>query len=1435
MKPVEIEFLMKDRLSGGLDNARTKAGLLDSALKRVALTVGAAFTAEKIIEFGKAIIDARGEIESFQISFDTLIGNKDKSAAFFGELKDFAVNTPLLLNDLAKGGQLLLGFGVDVDKVMPTLKQIGDISMGNAERFNSLTLAFAQMSATGKLMGQDLLQMINAGFNPLTVISQKTGKSVALLKDEMSKGAISADMVADAFEAATAKGGKFNGMLEKQSKGIKGSISNLQGAIQDVLNEIGENGQSVITESIALATTAVKNYDKLGTILAGMITTYGLYRTVVMFAIEAEKGYTIAQTLNIKVLTLAEKAQKLLNKTMLSNPYVLAAVALGVVVTTLIAFRDTTTAAEKAQDNYNKKVQEANDKEQERKERLESLVAELQNECTAETRRMEILAIIKAQYPAFFKLLLDEKGHVRDLTEAWKSYNEEVAKNKANNNKNNASDLKQKIQEYQKYMALWKKHGRNPYLDKEDLSDEEKVLAAKYKNESLASLKSKIDIGERELSLYEKDVREDNFNQWKVDLKSKTDAQIEASRAAMVKRAQAANGNKHLLAAVGKRIIAIDEEKNIRKANAVNYGADFEAAKTEWETAKKELDAIEKDKDKYTRTQYDNAKKREETAEKAYKDLGGETGSKLTKKENAAKKVQEEANELKVEQAERQQKIDEYNKERINKEKQAAFEIRQTRIDTLKEGYEKEKAQIDLTYDKLIEENRLRQEQWVKELQNKDKEEWINKNPDYKKEGKVYTPTSTVADLSAGQKAQLEEYTNVANEYQKTANDKLLKDLFEKYRNFEQRRTDINKDFDAQRKAIENSKTPDGKDVSQDIKNAAIVELEKKRKEAMKGVNDEEVASMQKSSDLLIKLFEDASNKSVSEINKIMSETEQLLTYLSQTKADDITPKFGFTAEQLKTLKASPEQIKAIQKAVNELYSAGVKKNPFSALIKGLKELFKSGNDDDGEKSTEAKLAKIGASAAEAADMVGDVAGSLSKMFEAAGNDSAAEAMSTVQNVMSAVSNIGQGFAKGGIVGGIAAAVGEAANFIGQAFAASARHKAALKEIMNETISQQREYNLLLMQQNLEYEKGTTIFGTDSYGKAANAVKVMKDAIANLNNELSGTSEQKKEQARTGFMQRLFGGRKDANAALKQAYAGLADIEIKTGHKKTGLFGWGKGKDIYSSILGVYPDLIKANGEFNASLAETIINTREMSDEDKAALQNMINLSKQAEEAWQSVRDYFEGIFGELGTTLSNALVDAFRNGTDAAKAFTTAVTGMLEQLAEQMIYSVTIAPYIAKAQDDMLNIMKNDNLTDEQKFSNYVSILDGLTDGILSQQGNYNALLEKYKEKAAEKGITLWDKDATTQSGKTGAYETASQESITRLEGLYSSMLEHEISIDGNVENISEGLSIAVGHLKKIEENTSKSEEHLGKIEKSIGEMKNDIATIKRDGVKTR
>lgn len=1398
---------------------------IDKTFRTIGAGIAGYFTAGMIKDFGKAIIDARGEIESFQISFETLIGNKDKAIAFFSELKKFAVETPLLLNDLSKGAQLLLGFGVSLDKVMPTLKHIGDISMGNAERFNSLALAFAQMSATGKLMGQDLLQMVNAGFNPLKTMSETTGKSMETLKDEMSKGAISADMVAKAFEDATAKGGKFNGMLEKQSKGIKGSISNLEGAIQDALNDMGEKGQGIITEGISLATTAVKNYEKLGTILASMIATYGMYKVAVILATEAEKGYTIAQTLNYRALLLAEKAQKLLNATMLANPYVLAAVALGAVVTAAWAFHDSTTSAEKAQARFNERQKEAAEAEEKRRQEIDRLINSARDAALSDTQRGQSLAALRKEYPKIFAQYDIESIKLADILKLKQQINEED---------NLRARVKEKTdfvlieKEIAKYEALVKANsGANGgYMNKlkELRATRDAMLQKRGENISEQFLSGLKNVNADELQHYI-DVLNKKIGSLGDDAKVKMKLPIDVEGTLSDEAIYDVKTIRSLIESVVSA-----RNKKLNPEKVTTYAEAFKVAKEKWETAKKELAAIEKDKEKFSKEQYETAKKNVETTEKAYKDLGGATGSKLSKTENDAARKQKEANHMKVEQAERLQKIEEYKKERINQEKQSEFDIRQSRIDAMKEGYEKEKAQIDLTYDRLIEANRLREEQWVKEMQEQEREEWISRNPDYKDKGLVFTPKSTVADLSVAQQKQLKEYVDVANDYQKTANDKLLKELFDKYKSYEQRRTEINKQYDAERKAIENGKRSDGTDIPQDMKETALTELETKRKDAIKSVNDEEIASMQKTSDLLIKLFEDASNKSVSEINKIVSSAEQLLSYLSKTKAEDITPKFGFTAEQLKALKASPKDIKAIQKAVEELYSAGVKKNPFDALIKGVKELFKSG-EGSGNKSTEAKLAKIGEAAAESAGMVGNLAGNLSDMFDAMGNSSMSEAMDTVQGVMSSISNIGQGFAKGGIVGGIGAAVGEAVNWIGKAFSANARHKAALKEIMNEAISQQRSYNLLLMQQNLEYEKATTVLGTDEYGKAANAVKVLKEATEELNKELSGTYEQKKEQGKTSFIQKVF-GIKDAKAEFKKAYAGLADIEIKTGHKKTGLFGWGKGKDIYSSILDVYPELIEQNGKFNASLAETIISTRTMSDEDKAALQNLIDLSQQAEDALQVVKDYLTDIFGELGNTMSDALVDAFRNGTDAGEAFYKSVSSMLEKLSKEMIYTVTIAPYIEKAQERMLDVMQNENLTDEQKFNNYVSILDGLTNDVLSQQGMYNELLKKYQNMAADKGFDIFQPDEEERKASSKSGITASQDSVNETNGRLTAMQGHTYSINENVKVLVTVSSQALEKLTNIDRNTKDLCDKTEKVIEQNDSIKRELGTINTRGV---
>lgn len=289
-------------LKGIGNEAESQGKRMTGVFKNVGAGVAAAFAIGRIKSFIGEIINVRSEIQSLSVSFETLLGSKEKADQLFGQIRKFAASTPMQMNDLAQGAQTLLGFNIEAKKVMPIMQAIGDISMGNRDKFNSLTLAFAQMSATGKLMGQDLLQMINAGFNPLTVISQQTGKSISTLKDEMSAGAISAKMVEDAFKAASAEGGKFHGMLDQQSKTLRGSISNLQGAFTDMLNDIGSSSEGIIAGGVNAAYEMVKNYKDTAETLLVLIGTVGVYKAA-LIANEALEAAAL-DTMHAKVAAI---------------------------------------------------------------------------------------------------------------------------------------------------------------------------------------------------------------------------------------------------------------------------------------------------------------------------------------------------------------------------------------------------------------------------------------------------------------------------------------------------------------------------------------------------------------------------------------------------------------------------------------------------------------------------------------------------------------------------------------------------------------------------------------------------------------------------------------------------------------------------------------------------------------------------------------------------------------------------------------------------------------------------------------------------------------------------------------------------------------------------------------------------------------------------
>ncbi|MBR5327980.1 MAG: tape measure protein [Paludibacteraceae bacterium] len=189
---------------------------------------------EKISSGLDSLVGSSLEFEQSQANMRTLMnGNAEAADALLSKIRSYGKSTVYDTSGLVNAQKTMMAFGLEADTAFKSLQHIGDIALGDSQKMQSLALAFAQAQSTGKLMGQDLMQMINAGFNPLEVISQRTGKSIATLKDEMSKGAISAQMVAQAFQWATEEGGRFYQGAETAAQTVSGRIAKMRDTVDE--------------------------------------------------------------------------------------------------------------------------------------------------------------------------------------------------------------------------------------------------------------------------------------------------------------------------------------------------------------------------------------------------------------------------------------------------------------------------------------------------------------------------------------------------------------------------------------------------------------------------------------------------------------------------------------------------------------------------------------------------------------------------------------------------------------------------------------------------------------------------------------------------------------------------------------------------------------------------------------------------------------------------------------------------------------------------------------------------------------------------------------------------------------------------------------------------------------------------------------------------
>ena len=883
----------------GKQVVETNEGIAISWKKALAVIGGAGV----LKALGSEMIRVRGEFQSMHTAIETMVG-EDIAGRLIPQIKELAKISPLTMSDMVGAEKMMLGFNIQAEDTIKYLKAISDISMGESSKFNSLTLAFSQMSAAGKLMGQDLNQMINAGFNPLQIISEKTGKSIATLKDEMSKGVVSAEMVQQAFIDATSAGGKFYNMSENASKTINGQLSMMQDALDSVFNELGTKSESVIMDGIQMTTSLIQNYETVGKVLAGLVVTYGTYRTAVMLVTAAESKHTLVEIGLTNARLLARKAQLALNAAMLTNPYVALATVVVGLTATMWAFRDSTTAVEKGTRRYNEEQEKATKLDSERKQKIDGLIQSSRDIALSDLQRGESLAELRSEYPKIFAQYDIESIKLADILQLKQQISKEDAKRAGEEVARNFEAANKAVSDYENALSAKQINGGkltqqeiNKLKELRSYRDQFLVDKGKGISEQFISNLKDVDISEfdRYISELEKSIKGKGKN-GTVKLRLPIDIKGTLSDEAIYN----VKDIKTLIdTAKSTKQTRIDAEKN-----KTTYLQDLAKAKEDWEEAKKGYEVLLKDQ-QATSEQVKKAREDMLSKEKAYKDLGGITGSSLIKQENQAKKEAE--NRLKQQEQLAEQLLS------IRRKNQ------QDEVNLMEDGTERKLKQIDLDYQRELDAIKKQRREWEMEQGGKLTD---------KQEEKLGTWASNAAkkresDIDSTSKAKLE------------ADKKAWQEYFIEFGNYQEKCKNLIQKYNDEIAKLQTDSPEYASKVAQ--KNKALEQLDEQFGHSTKAMAD---------------LFEDASNKSVSAIQSIIDKYETLVKYMSGTDKDisiaDLKG-MGFTDKDIEGIEKGEISIKDVTDAIKGLKDELKGKSPWQAFVsdleKGIEAIKKGGND----------------------------------------------------------------------------------------------------------------------------------------------------------------------------------------------------------------------------------------------------------------------------------------------------------------------------------------------------------------------------------------------------------------------------------------------------------------------------------------------------------
>jgi hypothetical protein len=785
------------------------------------------------------------------------------------------------------------------------------------------------------------------------------------------------------------------------------------------------------------------------------------------------------------------------------------------------------------------------------------------------------------------------------------------------------------------------------------------------------------------------------------------------------------------------------------------------------------------------------AKQREKLIDTLTKDPDNKTASSNLQSVRSAIADLESNNDAK-ELAERTKQLLSIEKQQSEFLTESQLNNSQARINAMEDGFDKEMAQIELNFQKEQQENAKRLQRAIELEKSRQEELWKAANPEKAKRGEKFDSSHiTAASLPIVQLSNHTEATELTSQKRLTAEKTVLEKMLKEFQTFEEKRTSITDKYIREREELLKAGIYD------DNREKLISEKETEALNAL----DLEAA---KKNEVFRLWMNQLSGQTLQNLEKTLYEAEAILSTLIFN---------GYSEQDLATARARVETAK---KAVQE---ARTKKD--------------NAPEPEARKSWEV-LADTIHNTASAIDGVADsFTGTTQEALK-----TAATVLNTTVGIIDAIQNLASSTAKGiqGTATAAAAAIStaEKASVILTVISLAVQAVTALINFSKKQAERVRETAVAIRDLNIELDRlarknnmnsSVGIFGADKWLQAQKNVRGLNEAFKDFDKTLDkvfkayGTSQKGLEH-----LMNLPGGE-----YFKEQYKGwdireaiLADTNLlmeKNGKK----------------LIEIFPQLFKDTGIDYEMLGEFI--NSEIFGKLSLDVQDYLIEVKEKWDAYQdyltALKEYLSDIFGELGNQMSDAMVDAFKNGESAAEAFTESVSKMLEQLAKQMIYSVTLAPIIKKAEEDFLKIQANSGLSDGQKFEQFSGVLGTLVDEAVGQQDNANALFKKYQDIAKEKGFDIFGSD-NTRTGSQKGIAQASQDSVDELNGRFTAVQGHTSVLPEMNASLKLGLTIWSGqlrHLQNIDSNTSK----LISIESDMRSVKNTLSDIENKGLKLR